>query len=253
MTINTAKRRMLEGKPAIGAEVGLGSPLVAEVMSPLGFDFIIVDTQHGAWTDDSAMYAFRSISLGPATPMARVRQNDFGDIGRLLDAGALGVVVPMINSGEDAEAAAFAARFPPRGGRSGGEFGARYHGEDYIDRIDDEVFLAVQIETKRGLENAEEIMSVPGVDGCWVGPNDLGKSLGLDLNTAKDKEAHTAAIQEIVDACKKNNKVPGVSMGSAAAAKPWIERGCLFVTAGGDDGWVIDGATETLRQLGRSN
>ena len=124
MTKNTAKQRLLEGKPAIGAEVGLGSPLSAEMISPLGFDYVLGVDQHGAWDDRSIFEAFRSIALGQATPMARVRQNIFSLIGRLVDSGALGVVVPMVNSVEEAEAAAFAIRYPPRGGRSGGPFGA---------------------------------------------------------------------------------------------------------------------------------
>ena len=180
---NKAKLRMLEGKPAIGAEVGLGSPLAAEMLAPLGYDYVLVDNQHGAWWQENSFYAFRSIVLGGTVPMARVQKNDFGLIGRLLDMGALGVVVPMVNSVGEAEEAARAARFPPRGGRSGGPFGAGIHGPDYMDWIDDEVFLAVQIESAPAAESAEEIMSVDGVDGCWIGPFDLSKSMGLDLDT----------------------------------------------------------------------
>jgi len=251
MTINTAKIRMLEGKPAIGAELALGSPLAAELLSNVGLDFILVDTQHGAWADDSTMYAFRSISLGSSTPMARVRQNNFGEIGRLLDAGALGVVVPMVNTKQEAEEAAFATRYPPKGGRSGGAFGTSYYGEDYNEKINDEVFLAVQIESKLGLQNANEIMSVEGIDGCWIGPNDLAKSMGLDLQSSEGLKKHTDAIHEIVEICKQNHKIPGISTGSSTVVKPWIEQGCLFVTAGYDDGWVIEGAKRTLTELGR--
>ena len=119
MAVNKAKQRMLEGKPAIGAEVGLGSPLSAELISPLGFDYVLVDNQHGAWADQSSMHAFRSISLGTAVPMARVRRNDFGLIGRLLDMGCMGIVVPMVNNAEEAEAAVFATRYPIRRSAAG--------------------------------------------------------------------------------------------------------------------------------------
>ena len=131
MTVNKAKQRMLEGKPAIGGEVALGSPLSAELISPLGFDFVLVDTQHGVWADESAMLAFRAIGLGTAVPMARVRRNNFGLIGRLLDMGCMGIVVPMVNNAEEAEAAVFATRYPPRGGRSIGNFGTGFLGDDY--------------------------------------------------------------------------------------------------------------------------
>ena len=89
----------------------------------MGFDHIVVDNQHGRWDDESTMRAFRSIALGPAAPMARVRQNDYGAIGRLLDIGAMGVIVPMVNSAAEAEAAAYATRYPPRWGRSGVRLG----------------------------------------------------------------------------------------------------------------------------------
>ena len=156
MRSNLAKQRMLEGKSAIGASSGLGSPLAAEILSHAGYDFVLVDNQHGAWDEISTMLAIRSICLGSAVPMARVRKNDFCAIGRLLDIGMLGIVVPMVNSVEEAQAAAFAARYPPRGGRSVGAFGARFYGPDYARQINDEVFLAVQIESKQAVECAEE-------------------------------------------------------------------------------------------------
>ena len=133
MAVNTATQRMLRGEPAFGAEVNLGSYLSAELISPLGFDFILVDNQHGAWDDTTSMGAFRSIGLGKAMPMARVRRNDFGAIGRLLDRGAMGIVVPMVNSVEEAEEAAEAVRYLPIGGRSAGAFGTGFLGENYME------------------------------------------------------------------------------------------------------------------------
>ncbi len=251
MTVNSAKRRMMEGKVAIGAESGLGSPLSGELISPLGFDFIIVDTQHGSWADERAMLALRGIGLGSAVPMARVRRNDYGLIGRLLDMGAMGIVVPMVNNAEDAEAAVFATRYPPQGGRSIGPFGTGFLGPDYDDWADDEIFLAVQIETAEGAKNAEEIMAVEGIDGCWIGPGDLSRFMRLDLGTPEGKTAHTAAIRGIIEVCRKTGKIPGISMGTAPDAQRWIGEGCLFVTAGVDSKWVVEKARETLRYLGR--
>ena len=253
MAVNKAKQRMLEGKAAIGAEVGLGSPFSAELVSSLGFDYIVVDNQHGNWDERNTFEAFRGIGLGSATPMARVRQNDFGSIGRLLDMGALGIIVPMVHNAALAEAAAFAMRYPPIGGRSGGSFGVGFYGGDYMSWADDEVFLAVQIESSEGLKNAEEIMAVDGIDGCWVGPGDLGISMGLDRSTPEGVKTHTEAIDSIFAACRKTNKIPGISMGSVEVAKPWLDKGGLFVTVGEDTGWMMDGAKEALRQLGRSS
>ncbi len=250
MRTNTARRRMLEGKPTVGVEVHLGSPLAAELLSRLGFDFVQVDNQHGCWDQESTMSAFRSICLGSAVPMARVQQNNFYAIGSLLDRGALGIVVPMVETVEQARAAAFAVRYPPRGGRSSGALGARFHGSDYESWIDEEVFLAVQIESKLAVDRVEEIMAVDGIDGCYIGPNDLRKSMGVDLNTQEGVEAHESAILKVLAACRKTKKIPGIFAGDGSAQRR-IEQGFVFVTVGGDCPFIVNGAVETLQKLGR--
>ncbi len=251
MAINTAKQRMLEGEPAFGAEVNLGSPLSAELLSPLGFDFILVDNQHGAWDDDSSMNAFRSIGLGVAMPMARVRRNEFGAIGRLLDRGAMGIVVPMVNSVEEAQAAAEAVRYPPVGGRSGGAFGTGFLGDGYMQWANDEIFLAVQIETVGAAGIAEEILAVEGIDGCWVGPGDLSMSMGVDLADTAGWQAHDDLIVQVFDASRRAGKIPGIWTPNASEALRRAEQGGLFLTTGGDAPWVVEGAHRTLRELGR--
>jgi 4-hydroxy-2-oxoheptanedioate aldolase len=252
MRVNTVRRRMLEGKPAIGALAVLGSPLAAEIFSLLGFDFVLVDNQHGSWNQDGTISAFRSICLGSAVPMARVQQNDFYAIGSLLDRGALGIVVPLVETVEQARAAGFAVRYPPQGGRSSGAFGAGFHGSDYESWINDEVFLAVQIETKLAVEHAEEIMAVDGIDGCWVGPADLAKSMGVDLSTQEGKEAHESAILKILATCRKAKKIPGI-WASAGDAERRIEQGFLFVVVGSDYELLVNGTNRTLRKLKRSH
>jgi 4-hydroxy-2-oxoheptanedioate aldolase len=249
MRLNDAKRRMLEGKPAIGASCGLGSPLAAEIFTLAGYDFVLVDNQHGAWDESSSLLAVRSICLGTAVPMARVRTNDYCAIGRLLDGGMLGIVVPMVNSGAEAQAAAFAARYPPRGGRSFGPYGAEIYGPDYIQQIDDELFLAVQIETVQAVQHAQEILSVEGIDGCWIGPVDLAGSMGVDLRTEGGRQAHEAAIMEVLETCRRTGKIPGIAAGDHA--QHWLERGFLFVTATADTALIAMGAPEVLRSLGR--
>ena len=250
MRVNTAKRRMLEGNPAIGVEAELGSPLAGEILSLSGFDFVQVDNQHGTWNQESTMSAFRSICLGSAVPMARVQQNDFYAIGSLLDRGALGLVVPMVETVEQASAAAFAVRYPPRGGRSSGALGAQFHGSDYESWIGEEVFLAIQIESKLAVDHVEEIMAVEGIDGCFIGPVDLAKSMGADLNTREGKEAHESAILKVLAACRKTNKIPGIWAGGDNAQRR-IEQGFLFLVVGGDHEFVVNGAQKVLRKLGR--
>jgi 2-keto-3-deoxy-L-rhamnonate aldolase RhmA len=249
MRANKAKQRMLEGKPAIGCILTLDSPVSAEILSRTGLDFILVDTQHGSWETSGIMSAFRSISLGSAVPMARVQQNDYYAIGTLLDKGALGIVVPMVNSAKEAEAAAYATRYPPKGGRSAGAHLAGFHGADYADWIDDQVFLAVQIETAGALDCVEEIMAVDGVDGCFVGPVDLGLTMGIDPGTDAGRQALEGAILRVLDACRKTNKLPGLWGGDRP--QYWVEQGFLFVAAASDLGLLRGGAEELLGRLGR--
>lgn len=234
---------MVAGKPAIGTLAVLGTPLTTGILARAGFDFVLVDTQHGFWEMDQVAYAFRNIHLGDATPMARVQKNDFYAIGALLDRGALGIVVPMVNTVEEAEAAAFAMRCPPRGGRSAAGDLDGFLGSNYWDWIDDELFLAIQIETVEGLENVDEIMAVDGVDGCWIGPTDLARSMGVEFGG----DDHEAAIQQILDTCIKKDKVPGIW--GAENAESRLEQGFRFVTASGDSTFVRNGAVETLSKL----
>ena len=250
MKVNTAKQKMLAGKPALGAAVGLGAPMAAEMYSLQGYDFVLVDNQHGNWDLATVTAAFRSIAVGTSVPMARVQKNDFFAIGSLLDRGAAGIVVPMVNSREQAEAAAFAARFPPRGGRSWGGFGTGLHQvADYGPWINEELFLAVQIETKQAVERAEEILAVDGVDGCWIGPADLAFSLGVDVTTPSGRQQHQAAIMRVLDACHSTGKIPGIAGG--ARGDPWLEKGFLFVTCAADSAAIRETGTSILERLQR--
>jgi 4-hydroxy-2-oxoheptanedioate aldolase len=246
--INTVKQKMLSGQPAVGIVLDMGSPTLAGIVARCCFDFVLVDYQHGDWDDATALAAFRAISLGAAIPVARVRQNDFYAIGRALDRGALGIVVPMVNSADEARAAALAMRYPPFGGRSYAGCLAIHYGPDYDTWADREVFLAVQIETAKAAEHAEAIMAVEGVDGCWIGPMDLARSMGVAPGT----QAHQDAILRVLAACRATGKIPGIYCPNAANARDRIEQGFQFVTAADDGGLIAAGAQEVLRQLART-
>ena len=248
MLANATKRKLAEGGVVLGVGSSLNSPLAAETLALAGFDFVLVDNQHGAWDDETNLAAFRSICLGGATPMIRVQKNDYATIGRALDRGALGIIVPMVNSADEARRAARAARFPPRGDRSIGPFGTEFHGLDYLERIDDEVYLAVQIETAVAAQRAEEILAVDGVDGCWVGPGDLGLTMGVDLSTADGRSRHEAAILDVLKACRETGKVPGIACMPENAGL-WLERGFRFVTVGSEMGLLKTQAAQVLASL----
>ncbi len=246
MKINTVKRRLAEGRPAIGICNGLGSVMLVETYSRLGFDFVLLDHQHGLWDDYTGWLGFQAVSRGPAIPMARVNWNDFAAIGRLLDRGTLGIIMPMVESAEAARAAAQAVRYPPRGGRSYGVTLSQYHGADYATWIDDEVLLMVQLESPKAVERAEEILAVEGVDGCWVGPTDLARTMGVDLKAPEGVQAHDRALEHVLAACRKTGKFPGIFGGSPEATRRRLEQGFLFVTL--DDAAVIGaGVQEVLR------
>lgn len=244
MKVNRAKERMLRGRAALGAVLGMGSPAVAEVMAGRGFDFLLLDGQHGDWDLERAGEAFRRIFAAGSIPMVRVFQNDPFSIGSMLDRGALGVVVPMVETVEQARAAAAAARYGPRGKRSVGGSALRSWLPLGNDEVDDELFVAVQIETGLGVENAEAILSVDGIDGCWIGPSDLELSLGVDMRSEEGRRRHTEAIYEIIRACQRTGKIPGIA--TPGPDNRWLAAGCLFVTVASDSSCLSRGARETL-------
>jgi 4-hydroxy-2-oxoheptanedioate aldolase len=250
MRANTAKQKMLQGRPAFGYSLQLGSPLVAEALASCGVDFILIDTQHGSFSPESTILTLMALTHGTAVPMARVARNDYTLIGRLLDEGALGIIVPMVHTREEAQAVADACLLPPRGRRSWGWGRARVYGSDYPDRINDELFVAVQLESIQAVENAEAILSVPGIDGCWIGPADLALSLGIDPRRAAEDDRHARAIERIVEACRNTGKIAGFAAYGPEDALRRAEQGFRFLTAGSDIGFMLGGATAGVRTLG---
>lgn len=251
MRENRVRERLARGESVLGCAISLGAPIAGELLSRAGFDFVMVDMQHGAFEDESAMAAFRSICYGPATPFIRVQKNDYATIGRALDRGALGIVVPMVNTVEDARAAAHAVRFPPRGGRSIGPFGTTFLGDDYVAEVDDQVYLAVQIESKTGVENAEEILSVEGVDGCWCGPGDMGLSMGCEPARPERQPEVEAALLSVLEVCQRLGKIPGIAS-IPDTTQYWLDKGFRYVTVGAETTLLNIIAAEVLRDLGRA-
>lgn len=250
MRTNIAKAKMLDGYPAFGYALGMGSVRAAEALSHTAIDWILLDTQHGSFGIDQINQSLAVMRHSPAIPMARVARNDYTMIGRLLDEGAMGIVVPMVDTIEDAQRAADACLLPPRGKRSYGWGGAGEYDADYPDWINQEVFVAVQVESITAVENCEAIMSVEGIDGCWAGPADLALSLGVDPRNAPANERHIEALAEIMRACKAVGKIPGIAAGSPEEAKARAEQGFQFITAGGDGVFMMSGAQAGLKTLG---
>ena len=249
MVVNRTLQIMKEGKPAFGFAAGLGSPLNAELLSRSGIDFILLDRQHGSWGDDSTIQALSAMHGNGATPMARVARNDYTLIGRLLDEGMMGIIVPMVHTAEDAQRAAMACRFPPVGDRSWGWGRAWSYGADYSEWINDQIFVAVQIESAQAVENVEAIMATPGVDGCWTGPSDLALSLGFHPREMHDREEHARALEAIVQACRNTGTIPGIAGLGLEDAQRRADQGFQFITAASDTGFIMAGAASAVAEL----
>ncbi len=252
MRSNTALLKMRAGQPAFGYALGLGSALAAEALAATGPDFVMLDGQHGSFgtAGDSVSHTLMAIAGTAAVPMARVARNDYTLLGKLLDEGALGIVVPMVHTAEDAKAAADACRFPPRGKRSWGWSRAGAYGLDYPDWINEQLFLAVQIESALAVDNAEPILATPGVDGCWVGPADLALSMGLHPRNMFQDDRHGRMLDRVLAACRNTGKIPGFACNSPEQALAFARRGWQFLTAGSDASFMLEGARRGIETLG---
>jgi len=220
------------GGVAIGGWLSNPSTINAEVMGAAGFEYVVIDTQHGAIDYSSMLPMLQVLSIGESTPIVRVPSNDSGHIGKALDAGARAVIVPMVNDRRSCEQAVAFTKYAPDGERSFGPTRAvLVEGDDYFDYAADQVSLIPMIETVEAMRNIDEILAVPGVEAIYVGPNDLSISLGIKPNTSDPRLDE--AMVEIVAGCRRNGVVPGVHA-SAALCEKRIEQGFGMVTVSAD-------------------
>lgn len=217
---------------ALGGWLSNPSTINAEIMGAAGFDYVAIDTQHGAIDYSSMLVMLQVLSIGGSTPIVRVPSNDSGHIGKALDAGARAVIVPMVNDRYSCEQAVRYTKYAPDGERSFGPNRAiLVEGDDYFDHASDQVSLIPMIETREAMANIDEILSVPGIEAIYVGPNDLSISLGIKPNTSDPRLDE--AMVEIVAGCRRHGVVPGVHASAALCAKR-IEQGFGMVTVSAD-------------------
>jgi 4-hydroxy-2-oxoheptanedioate aldolase len=235
MRESNVKRIWAEGGAVLNGWCSLPSGFAAELMAHLGWDSLVIDTQHGLIGYESMVSMLQGISTTNVTPMVRVSWNDPAAIMKALDAGAYGIICPMINSRAECEAFVGACRYAPRGYRSSGPIRATlYGGADYHAKADDVVVAMAMIETIQALENLDAILSTPGLDGIYVGPSDLSITMGHSPGLDRNEEDVLAAYKKILAACKRHGVFPGIHTGSTAYAKRMIEMGFQFVTLLGD-------------------
>jgi 4-hydroxy-2-oxoheptanedioate aldolase len=247
---NPVTDKLRSGQPAVGTWLSLCSPVAAESIAHIGWDWLVVDAEHSPVGFDTMVNCFRAAQLGGAVPMARVPWNDTIWIQRTLDAGALGLVVPMVNTAEDACNVVSNMRYATKGQRSsGGSRVTPYIDGDYRVWTEENLAIIVMIETVQAVENAEAIMATDGVVGCFIGPNDLALSMGLTLRDAGPGTEHEAAMMEVLAACKKTGKAAGKHCFSGAEVTLRIRQGFQFLALASDAAFMGKAAREEFSAI----
>lgn len=235
------------GKTVFGLWAGVPSSFAAELLAGTGVDYVCVDQQHGVIGYDAMVPMLQAIDAGGSAPITRVLSGDPYRIMKSLDAGAWGVIVPLVNSAEDAERVVAACRYPPRGVRSygpiraGGVIGSRDP-----EVLGAEVLCLVMVETREALENVGEIAATPGLDGIYIGPSDLSLSLGLSPTLEIQEGEHAEAVESIKEACHRNGIAAAIHSPSGEWARRHAEAGFDMVTVSADAALLRSAA---LREL----
>ena len=247
MRKNQALATWRAGGQTIGGWLSLANTHSAELMANAGFDWLCVDLQHGLIDYGDLRNILPAISTTATTPIVRVAGNDPKQIMKVLDAGAMGVIVPLVNNRAEAAAAVAACRYPPEGSRSFGPIrAALYGGPGYAQEANDEIACIVMIETKKGIDNLEEIVATPGLGGVYIGPADLAYALGLPPRGDTDDPTHMATVDRILAACKQHKVPAGIHTMGLDYTRRRLQAGFNFVTLGSDAGFMMQAAATDL-------
>ncbi len=235
MRANRVRDLMAAGQTALVGWCGIGNAYAAELMGHGGFDGVVVDLQHGQVYLDQAVPMLQALSATPATPLARASENNFFEINKLLDSGAYGVIVPMIDTVEDARRVVDAVRYPPLGRRSYGPArGLLYGGPDYFEHANDTLLAFAMIETPQGLANLDAIAAVDGLDGLFIGPSDLSIALGVAPSPRWRDEPLAGAIARIHAAARRHGRLAGIFCASLEMAVDMRAQEFDMVVPGND-------------------
>ena len=251
MRKNKLKKLFKEGKAAINGWIEMPSSYSAEVMAHQGWDSLTIDMQHGAIDQSDLLQIFQAISTTEVVPMARVNWNEPGQIMKVLDYGAYGIICPMVSNRSQAEKFVQACMYPPKGYRSFGPTrGFMYGGSDYVEHANNEILKIAMIETKEALNELDKIIKTPDLDGVYIGPSDLSLSIGEKAGFDKP-EGHPTYEQtlNILNHAKKNNIVAGIHNATPEYAKKMINIGFQLVTVGSDNIFMSDGAKSIVNKI----
>lgn len=238
MRTNPVKQKLRSGQPTYGTWLSLGDLYATRVLARLGFDWLTLDIEHSAVDWSQAAMIFAAVADAGCVPLARVPEGSHHYIKRVLDAGAWGIVVPMVDTVDQAKVAIAAAKYPPIGNRSvgGGMHNMNFAATagDYFQKANDEILVILQTESPRGVENAEAIYSLPGVDAIFIGPNDLRFQMRQPDGTFPTSEAHEAAIQRVIEVGKQVGCPTGIHAMSPESALDRTRQGMQFLAIGSD-------------------
>lgn len=254
MRPNPVRRALKSGKPSVGTWLSLGSITAARFMARAGFDWLTIDTEHSLVSIETTTHLMASMADAGCTALARVPSSRHDHIKRVLDNGAHGVVVPMVNTRQEAEEAVAAMLYPPTGNRSvGGSVHAlnfQCSAGDYYAKANDELLVVLQCEHIQAVRDAESIFSVPGIDAIFVGPNDLAASMRTKDGKPPAADATKEALKHILETCKKCKVAAGIHCYSPQEALLRMEEGWQFLAIGSELRMMLDGAAMVIKGLG---
>ena len=254
MKTNPVRTKLKNGQPSVGTWLTLADTVSAQLMATSGLDWLTIELEHSHLTIEHAARACAIISATGCVPLVRVPTGSTENIKRVLDTGAWGIVVPLVNTRAECEAVVRAARYRPLGQRTiGGQLGPINFATDpatYFARANDEILVIIMAETREAVANIDEILSVPGIDAVFVGPNDLHASLGAAPSFDSTLPEFNTALATILAAAKKHGIAPGIHTPDAASAARRIAEGWQFVAISSEAGLMLTKTAEIVKQLG---
>ena len=247
MRPNRIREKWAAGEAVINGWLAIPHSLSAETMAHQGWDSVTIDMQHGLIDYEGALSLLLAISTTNAVPLVRAAWLDEGMLMKMLDAGAYGIICPMIETAADAERFVRATRYPPRGNRSYGPIrGLLYGGSDYAQHADETLVRFAMIETRAAIDNVDAILAVDGVDAVYIGPADLSLALGESPKFDQEAPVVLEAIDHILARARAAGKPAGIHNGTAAYAKRMLDKGFQFVTIGSDARFIAAAAAQAL-------
>lgn len=244
---NKVKQAWAEGRATVNGWLAIPSGFSAEVMAQAGWDSLTVDMQHGVQDYLSMVHCFQAMQVHPVLPMVRVPWNEPGIIGKVLDAGAYGVICPMINTVEDAKNFISYCKYPPAGKRSNGPIRAGIYGlvgpqGGYQATANDEIICMPMIETQEAIDNLGAILDVPGIDAVYIGPSDLGFSMGLVPKLDREEPEIFKIYEKILAETGRRGQTAGIHCFAPEYARRMLDMGFKLVTLGNDSGILLTAA-----------